>query len=406
MSFITLLIVTSVLWSAGSVEAQTVGAVTNPGFEEQGAGKSSKIAAGWQLYEQGYRRVKTAHTGSWGITLQSARSGQLIAGASQRVDLQQTEMKPVQITGFVKGNRIVNNGGWFGASLYAEIHLQDGSIAYWNSVPNFGTFGWRWIGFNTGTLASVNQPIDHIFIVPILGEATGQAWFDDISVKEYGPGEGAVTIMFDDGELNTYEQALPAMEQHGWPGATAVITEMVGEEGFMDWDQLKILQQKDWDVLSHGITHSDLTTLTTLGAKQELYKSKRLLEINGFEIRHFALPFGAYNAEIMALGTNYYKSVRPYEQGSNPAGALPWEVKVRGVTTATDTATIEEWVNEAKNNGQWVVIVYHKIAETGDDAYFTTPAELANMLQTIDDSGVEVVTYDQGWQKFGTNAVK
>ena len=402
VTFVTLLIAGSMVWPTGGAKAQVAGSIINPGFEDQATGTDKKVAVGWLPYEQGYKRVKAAHAGAWGITLQSDRSNPGTAGAYQRIDLQQGTIKPVQITGYVKGDRIVNQaGGWFGASLYAEIYLQDGSVVYWNSVPNFGTFGWRWIGFNTGTLANINQPIDHIFIVPILGEASGQAWFDDIAVKEFEPGAGAATIMFDDGELNTYEQALPAMEKQGWQGSTVVITEMVGEDEFMDWGQLQALQQKGWEIVSHGITHEDLTTLSVTKIKQELSNSKRQLERKGLKVNHFALPFGAYNAEIMALGAKSYKSVRAYEQGSNPVGTLPWEVKVHGVTTATDSATIAEWVNEAKNNGQWIVIVYHKIAEIGDDTYFTTPADLEEMLQTISDSGIEVVTYNQGWEKFG-----
>lgn len=398
LALVTLLVAGSVTWPVGQVQAQVTGAVTNPSFEEQGT--DNKTAAGWLPFGQGYKRVRTAHTGTWGITVQSGAANQE-AGAYQRIDLQQGEMKPVQITGYVKGNRIVNAaGGWFGASLYAEIYLHDGSVVYWNSVPNFGTFGWRWIGFNTGTLAAVNQPIDHIFLVPILGDARGQAWFDDIAVKEYEPGSGAVTIMFDDGELSTYEEALPAMEKHGWQGSTAVIAEMIGEEGFMNWEQLKGLQNKGWEIVSHGLTHEDLTTMSSQEAKKELNQSKRQLERKGLTINHFALPFGAYNAGIMALGAKEYKSLRAYEQGGTPAGALPWEVKVRGVTTATTTNTIEEWIQEAKDKGQWIVIVYHKIAEKGDDAYFTTPADLADMLQTVQDSGIDVVTYDQAWQKF------
>jgi peptidoglycan/xylan/chitin deacetylase (PgdA/CDA1 family) len=397
--FITFVIIGGVA-GGSKAEAQVSGGLVNAGFEDPGTDK--KTAAGWLPFNQGYKRAARAHTGAWGMNVRS-KSFSGTAGAYQRIDLQQSELKPVQITGYVKGNSIVNApGGWFGASLYAEIHLQNGTVVYWNSVPNFGTFGWRWVGFNTGTLAAVNEPIDHIFVVPLIGNATGQAWFDDIAVKEFEPGAGVVSIMFDDGELSTYEEALPAMEHHGWQGSTAVITEMVDEEGFMNWEQLKGLQSKGWEIVSHGLTHEDLTTMSAQEAKQELNRSKRQLERKGLTINHFALPFGAYNSEIMALGAKEYKSLRAYEQGGTPAGALPWEVKVRGVTAATTTNTIEGWIQEAKDKGQWIVIVYHKIAETGDDAYFTTPADLADMLQTVQDSGIDVVTYNQGWDKFGS----
>lgn len=392
-----LLIAGGAAWPIEKVAA--AGEVVNPSFEEQGV--NSSTANGWTTFGAGYRRVQMAHTGTWGITVQSKR-GSRLAGAVQRIDFKQSEVKPVQITGYVKGKNIVNTpGGWFGASLYAEIHLADGSVAYWNSIPNVGTFGWRWIGFNTGTLLAVNQPIDHIFVVPILGDASGQAWFDDIAVKEYEPGSGVVTIMFDDGELNAYEQGLPAMEKFGWPGTTAAITEMIGEEGFMTGKMLQELQGKGWEIVSHGVTHTDLTTLPANERRQEFGRSKRALTRLGLAVNHFALPFGAYSAEIMAGGQKFYQTLRAYEQGSNPAGTLPWEVKVRGTTSATTAETVAEWVGEAQSQGKWIVIVFHKIAETGDDAYYTTPDRLEDILQVIQDSGVEVVTYNGGWQEFG-----
>jgi len=388
-----------ILTSAGIVNAQTTDELHNGSFEEQG--DSLRTAYDWQNFGSGYRRVAAPHTGLWSIRL-SKTAPEGYAGAYQRVDLNQTEEKPVFIGGYIKGRRIVNHSDSFvGASLYVEIHLRDGSVAYWNSIRNKGSFPWRWVGFNTGTLASVNQPIDHIFIIPILGDGiTGTANFDDIVVTEFIPTQSAVTLMFDDGEITTLTEAKPVLDSHGLIGSAVIITDVIGEEGFMGPSDIRELAQTGWEIVSHGLTHSDLTTLNTFDVRKEFRNSRRILQRLGLAVKNFALPFGAYNAEILAEGFKYYGSIRAYEQGNNPQGVFPLDVKVRGVLDSTTPEEVEAWVANAQTNNEWAVIVFHSIVNEGDDAYHTAPDIFAEMIQKIAESGVSVVTYDKGLELF------
>ncbi|MBN1263183.1 MAG: polysaccharide deacetylase family protein [Candidatus Pacebacteria bacterium] len=372
----------------------------NPGFEE--ADGDSK-ALNWFDFGQGYKRVKNAQQGEWGIRLATAQANQF-AGAWQRIDLNQNVQKPVFIGGWVRGNKINNSsGGYFGASLYAEIHLQDGSVAYWNSIGNFGSFGWRWIGFNTGTVATVNQPISHIFVVPVLGQATGVAIFDEIRVTEFDPNQAAVTIMIDDGEETALSVAKPVLDNFGFKASVAIIWEMIGEPGFMNLNEIKSLQSSDWEIVSHSLTHSDLTLISAKQARQEMANSQRKLQRQGLTVRNFALPYGAYNGEILATGAKFYSSLRAYEQGSNPQGAFPYDIKVRGILETTSIQELQSWMNEARDNHRWLVVVFHTLASEGDDAYHLDPAIFSQMIETVSQSGLPVITYQQGLERFAVN---
>ncbi len=380
----------------GEVQAQAE-LLINTGFEQ--AGDTQDKAYGWHDFGCGYSRVNTRWSGEKGIRLINSDNG--LCGAYQRIDLKQEELKPVAISGYVKGRNIEKlSNSYFGASLYAEIHMRDGTVAYWNSVANYGSFGWRWIGFNTGTVAHVNQPIDHIFVVPILADATGKAFFDDISVQEFTPAEAAITLMFDDGEESTMTVAKPVLNEYGFKGSISIITEMVGEEGFLTWAQLLGLQGDGWEAVSHGITHNDLTAMTTRQVKRELYRSKRILERKGLAVKSFALPYGAYNNDILALAAKKYSSVRAYEQGFNPRGAMPFDVKVKGILMDTTPEEVAGWVKQAKREGSWLVITFHSISETGDDNYYISPDAFAGIVDVVAESGVPVMTYDQGLQAF------
>lgn len=380
--------------------------LVNPGFEQ--AGTSSSLAQGWNAFQGGYERVTgNAHTGSGSIEITNEGQSNL-AGAYQRIDLNQTQVKPVFIGGYVKGDDIsMASGSYFGASLYAEIYFTDGTVTYWNSVPNTGTFDWRWIGFNTGSgfttatsLITVTKPIAYILVVPILGNASGTAYFDDISVEEFTPVKGAVTIMFDDGHTTDITIAKPALDQYGFKGSAAISTELLDTPEHMSWNQVKTLANSGWNINSHGITHSDLTTLPLADADDEQQGSKNELTAQGLTIKSIAYPFGAYNGNVLAQSQTYYSSARSFEQGDNPQGVFPYNIKIRGVTNTTTVNDVTSWVNNAKNKKQWTVIVFHAIATSGEDQYYVNPSTFQAMIAAIKQSGVSVITYDQGVQIF------
>jgi peptidoglycan/xylan/chitin deacetylase (PgdA/CDA1 family) len=383
--------------SAQSLQADEV---VNPGFEV--AGDTNARAYDWQDFGEGYSRVGYPHTGMYSIRLRKTSSDGY-AGAYQRVELNQTELKPVFIGGWARGLGVTNTTDSFlGASIYAEIVLQDGTVVYWNSIRNEGSFPWRWIGFNTGTLPLVNQPISHIFVIPVLHGSTGTVYFDDIAVTEHDPSAGAVTVMIDDGETNTYTDAKPILDGADIDASMAIISRDVGTGGYMSWAQIDELVKSGWDIVSHGRTHTDFTALSTARLRYELYGSQRDFARRGYTVRHLAVPFGAYNGKVLGEAARYYDSARLYEQNTNPNGLYPYDVKVRGVLENTSDAELQTWLSEARAKGSWQIITFHTIAETGPDAYHISAERFKEMIGQIKASGLEVLTYTEGIERFGT----
>lgn len=376
--------------------------IVNSGFETQGTAATN--AANWTAYNGGYTRTnEAAHSGSFSAKATNANTSTL-SGVYQRIDLNQTSLKPVFIGGYVKGNNITPaSGSWYGASVYAEIHLTNGQIAYWNSVMNTGTFDWRWIGFNTGTLTSINAPISHIFVIPILAYSSGTAIFDDVIVKEFTPAKAAVTFMFDDGNATDISEGKKWLDPHGYKASTAVYSNrmIANDPTALTWAQLKSLQSAGWEIVSHSISHSDLTTLNSSAIDTELRNSKSALQNQGLTIKNFALPFGAYNGFIMAKARQYYTSARAFETGTNPQGAYPFEIKVIPILENTTASDITNIINQAKAQNRWVVLSFHEIAASGDDQYHIHPLKYRTIVNAVKSSGVQVVTYDQGLQMFG-----
>ncbi len=389
-------------WPAGFGAAATVDPLNNPSFEDVGV--TPDQAFDWQQigFGDGYARVSTtARTGTWSLKLTRADNIGY-AGAFQRLDFQQTAPNPVFIGGYVKGDNIVNSvGGFFGAGLYLEIHLMNGATVYWNTIGSYGTFDWRRIGFNTGNMTPTGSLIDYIFVVPLLGLASGTAYFDDLTVSEQIPTQGAVTLMFDDGGATTYTEGKKQLDRYGYKGSAAVVSNWVNTPGYVTSAQLAAMQAAGWEIVGHTFNHEDMTLMTEAELEADLTGSKAALEAMGLVIKNHALPFGAYNANVMATAAKYYQSSRAFETGLNPQGTYPFEVKVQGMINSTTLNQVKTLLEQAKDQKRWLVLVFHDIARRGDDQYHTQPAQLSNMLKAVKASALPVVTYDQGLTAFG-----
>lgn len=168
----------------------------------------------------------------------------------------------------------------------------------------------------------------------------------------------------------------------------------------MSWDQIQQLVAAGWGISSHAVNHTDLTTISTAQAEEELSQSKAALVAHGITPLSFAFPFGAYNGALLARAAQHYQSARAFETGDNPQGVFPYDVKVRAVLNTTTASDISSWLQQAAARKEWVLLVFHRIAGNGDDAYYTTPARFADLIAAVSTSGVPVATYDQVLQLF------
>lgn len=107
-------------------------------------------------------------------------------------------------------------------------------------------------------------------------------------------------VTLDDGMVSTYEQAIPALVEHGVPAAVFVSTNLIGrdlagaEEPYMSWSQLReIAAMPGISIGSHSHTHRSLGALSSEDARLEMIKSKEIIEDKlGTSVRSFAYPFG------------------------------------------------------------------------------------------------------------------
>jgi peptidoglycan/xylan/chitin deacetylase (PgdA/CDA1 family) len=114
-----------------------------------------------------------------------------------------------------------------------------------------------------------------------------------------------VVITFDDGYRNNFENALPVLQEFGFPATIFIVVNAVGRDNFwhdpatetrlpmLGWKEIVSLQEAGWDIGSHTLSHPRLTRLSLDEAKKEIVESRRILgEKLGLPPVSFAHPYG------------------------------------------------------------------------------------------------------------------
>ena len=131
----------------------------------------------------------------------------------------------------------------------------------------------------------------------------------------------AALLTFDDGDLSMYAIAYPLLKEYGIKATFFLITDFVGDIGYMNWSQIReISEYRDkagsplFSIGSHSASHRNLGDLEQAAVMQELANSKFAIEEKiGEPVEFLSLPFGsgAGKKEIIDLATSLgYKAIR------------------------------------------------------------------------------------------------
>jgi hypothetical protein len=91
----------------------------------------------------------------------------------------------------------------------------------------------------------------------------------------------------------------------------------------------------------------------------------------------------------------YYDVHRTVDSGYNSKDNLDVSrLKCMSILSTTTSAEVAQWVQKAKAEKLWLVLLYHRVADNPGD-YDTTPSIFAQHMQAIQNSGIPVVTISQ-----------
>jgi len=145
-----------------------------------------------------------------------------------------------------------------------------------------------------------------------------------------------VVVSFDDGYHSHLANALPVLRSLGWPGVLNLeLANIRGDYG-LTGPQVRELVEAGWELDSHTIDHSDLTTVDAATLQREVVDSRAELRRRfGVPANFFCYPAGRYDdAAIAAVRAAGYLGATTTDPGlAQPDEADRWtlsRVRVNG----------------------------------------------------------------------------
>lgn len=153
-----------------------------------------------------------------------------------------------------------------------------------------------------------------------------------------GEKQGRVAVItFDDGYVDTLEQALPILQKHGFSATCYVVSRRTGQ--YNDWDAASLnvrkslmndAQVRDWhaagmEVGAHSRTHPRLTGCTDTELQDEIAGSKADLEtLLSKPVTQFCYPYGDLDERVVAATRQAgYDAATTVQRGRARAGDEP-----------------------------------------------------------------------------------
>mgnify|MGYP002631258154 CR=1 FL=1 len=224
-------------------------------------------------------------------------------------------------------------------------------------------------------------------------------------------GAAMVSISFDDGSVSVFEHALPALQKHQLRATHFIHTGWAGRAGFqadsVASGQLAKLAAAGHEIASHALEHQGWIDATEAEAAEHLKASKITLVHLGHDVVGFAPPGGKYQHASMEMIEKSYGYMRTIEQGINEPGGNRYALKSMTVTHQTSIEQVEAELKKAEVSKGWLILHYHRLAESPTADTFVTPARFNQDLELLVARKAKVVPIGEAlglWPSAAKNA--
>lgn len=211
-----------------------------------------------------------------------------------------------------------------------------------------------------------------------------------------------VTFWFDDAWLSQYTTAFPVLEKFKMPGVIAVPVNLVEKNGYMNWAQLRTLQKAGWEMTNHSIDHDcTMNEWSRDQVTREYTNSKFILWKNNLSSDIFVTPCGVDSNIMREEAHKNFIAYRTVDPGLNdPKNVNFYNLKVKNVDNdEVDLSTMKEWIDDAKKESAWLIIVFHKVGEKRtsavNDEFNIDKNDLIKLVEYIKEQNVKVVVPHQ-----------
>ncbi|SMB80504.1 polysaccharide deacetylase family protein [Deinococcus hopiensis] len=215
-----------------------------------------------------------------------------------------------------------------------------------------------------------------------------------------------ITFITDDASKADKTKLLPLFKAKGIVATSAVISgQMTNPDPyFLGLEGVRELKQAGWEIVSHTVSHPDMTTLSDEDLLREVRDSKKELALFGFNTDTLVYPYGQQDARVRAVVCKYFRhGVLAWGEGNTLPLTTNYQIGryALGAYANGTWGTLDFYkatVDQAVKNKDWLVFMIHP----GDELHTDQQQEyLSQTIDYIKGKGVPVVTMGEALRRMG-----
>ena len=228
-----------------------------------------------------------------------------------------------------------------------------------------------------------------LFSVMDTGESRITAQIANIKVVPMQKQAGRVTITVDDGLIDTMVMQ-KLLADRGVAGTAFVDVAKIDQPGYITTADMNALVASGWDIGGHNIGRLSKMTAAERADHVDA-TAKYLAAISPSGSKLYALPNGERNTDVNADLSTKFTHIFNIDGMSNDAAYLiPTNVNRHSIDKHTSLALAKKWVDDAKTNGEWVIINFHTFSDTWVNEEDWSVADVTALLDYIKELNVAV----------------
>lgn len=366
-----------------------VASVPNPSLEESTGSPAAPVSwqgESWGTNTPKFEYLNEGHTGS--------RSVKVTLSNYQDGDAKWTFTPQILETG--KDYRFK---AWYKSDVIPQVVARfikgDGSEEYFGLPQPLASSTTNWQQYSD--TFSVPEGTQAVTVFMFLNK-NGWLQTDDYTIEPYQPvgfSRPLVTLTFDDGFEENVTTVLPRLNNLGIKSTQCYATQFI--EGVPNQPQnVQAFSGSGHEICSHTVTHPALSQLPADQQTYELTHSQSYLRsITNQGVTTFSSPFGDYDASVLNQIKNLYRAHRTTDEGYNTKDNFdPYRIRVQNMTPTTTLDQFQEWLNKAKTDKTWLVLVYHRVTTGTPDSFDTKENDFVQQLNTLAESGITIKTFN------------
>ncbi len=264
---------------------------------------------------------------------------------------------------------LYSSGGPAGAGYTGTLQEHTGDYILGRLVSG----PYNWYNGDLAYLAVYDRPLSQTEILQIQ-----QTLRDELSSRSivipapHTPIRPMVAFTLDDSISTDYSTVFPLAEARGIPLTTYVISNRVGNAGYLTWEQLHELRAAGWSVEDHTPSHTDLTSLT----EPEIHAAMQAMDAAFLGAglphpEHISYPFTLSNDLVRGVVAEYRDTGR---EGVNGDAIIGWDQSgyeyaiqshaVVNIQSGSSIAKYQALIDNAILSNEAVVFYTHDVSTT------------------------------------------